>query len=700
LRLQLILVAGCAAACLCARVSAAPSDPPPLKTSPAAALPASGQSVTSYAASFFAPMKPTTAYDMISNLPGFTLDTGGGVRGFGGAAGNVLIDGDRPATKSDALDAILLRIPASSVARIDLIRGGAPGIDMQGKTVIANVVRKVDTTLHVTTSALGTESFNGHGDYAGRLEASQRIGDIALEGALLAQTGVDDGTGDGPHTVTTPAGLVTERDLIHDFGDGGAYKASGALEAPVLGGKLRIEGSYLRTPYASRNVDLSPFAADRQTENFQQDTDTAEMGARYVRRFGGVGLEVFALQQLSRYGETDVLFQPADVSTFQLGKHQGESILRGLATFDARPGLTLESGLEGDYNWLTSHTVETDQGAPVTVPAGDVRVTEARGEAFVDATWRARPTLTFEAGVRVEASKIASTGDVTTSETFIFPKPRFVVTWNATPRDQIQMRLEREVGQLDFGNFAATGTLGQGEHAGNPHLIPQQDWVIEATYDRRVLGDGDASLTARRYWFQDVIDDAGVCAATDVIPGTNLCNPAFEFAAPANIGAASKEELAAALTLPTDKLFLPNGQLILRATWRHSQVIDPATHRPREISGLHPVDSEAHFKEGFPKLKSTFSIDVFPAWRASEYLFSEVDTQRLGLWVDAVWEYKPSPDVAIKIEADNLASHGMEQVRAFYAPFRDVGGGQLSSVDTRAPRFGPELTFRVRKTFG
>jgi hypothetical protein len=214
------------------------------------------------------------------------------------------------------------------------------------------------------------------------------------------------------------------------------------------------------------------------------------------------------------------------------------------------------------------------------------------------------------------------------------------------------------------------------------------------------LGAGDIGLVARRYRLQDAIDYAGVCAPADLLPGTSLCNPADEFPGPSNIGNGSREELAASLTLPTDKLRLKNGQLILRATWRHSEVIDPATHQPREISGLHPVDSEVHFTQGLPKLKSTWAIDMYPAWRQSEYLFSEVDTQRLGLWVDAYFEYKPRPDLSIKIEGDNLATHGLEQIRAFYDPFRDVGGGILSSIDNRSPRFGPELTIRVRKLFG
>ena len=54
-----------------------------------------------------------------------------------------------------------------------------------------------------------------------------------------------------------------------------------------------------------------------------------------------------------------------------------------------------------------------------------------------------------------------------------------------------------------------------------------------------------------------------------------------------------------------------------------------------------------------------------------------------------------------QIEGDNLLSHGLTQIRNFYDPYRDVpGGGALSSIDGRYPRFGPELSLRLRKTFG
>src|SRR5688500_13475011 len=73
-----------------------PNEPSPtplagdLRAAPATP---SGSGVIRYDPSFFAAFNPNTAGDMVLRLPGFALDTGAEVRGFAGAAGNVLIDG-------------------------------------------------------------------------------------------------------------------------------------------------------------------------------------------------------------------------------------------------------------------------------------------------------------------------------------------------------------------------------------------------------------------------------------------------------------------------------------------------------------------------------------------------------------------------------------------------------------------------------
>ena len=113
----------------------------PVVAQTAAPDPAVQTGVLVFDPAFFADSRPDTALDMIARLPGFNFDGGNSeTRGLAGTAGNVLIDGARPSTKSDGLGDILGRISAAGVARIELIRGGSPGIDMQGQAVVANVI--------------------------------------------------------------------------------------------------------------------------------------------------------------------------------------------------------------------------------------------------------------------------------------------------------------------------------------------------------------------------------------------------------------------------------------------------------------------------------------------------------------------------------------------------------------------------------
>jgi hypothetical protein len=93
-----------------------------------------------YPADFFAPYRPVTARDMVDQVPGFRIDNGDRSRGFGGAAGNVLIDGERPSSKQDTVSEILARIPADRVAAVELIRGNTGRYDAAGQTRLVNVV--------------------------------------------------------------------------------------------------------------------------------------------------------------------------------------------------------------------------------------------------------------------------------------------------------------------------------------------------------------------------------------------------------------------------------------------------------------------------------------------------------------------------------------------------------------------------------
>ena len=223
--------------------SSPPAAPEPTPT--AAALDdraGAGQSaVVRYDAAFFATMHPISAKDMIQRLPGFSFkDVDSSVRGFAGAGGNVLIDGDRPTTKSESVDQMLARIPATQVDHIDVIRGGAPGIDMQGQTVLANIVRKKGASasgyVHVANS------FNHDGRQAPQvqLQAQKRWDGHAIEASAIFVQFIDDGAGDGPTIRLDPNGNVIRRSHVEATAGGDQFVPSLAYETPLWGGKLRL----------------------------------------------------------------------------------------------------------------------------------------------------------------------------------------------------------------------------------------------------------------------------------------------------------------------------------------------------------------------------------------------------------------------------------------------------------------------------
>ena len=76
---------------------------------------------TAYDAAFFAQYAPATALDIVRRVPGFSIEQSNGeVRGFAGAAGNVVFNGARASSKSDSLETILARIPANRVLRVEV----------------------------------------------------------------------------------------------------------------------------------------------------------------------------------------------------------------------------------------------------------------------------------------------------------------------------------------------------------------------------------------------------------------------------------------------------------------------------------------------------------------------------------------------------------------------------------------------------
>jgi len=674
-----------AAAQPAAAVEAAP-------VAPVSAPPERG--IIAYPPSFFADSRPVNAYDMVIRLPGFTFDKGVTVRGLAGSAGNVLIDGQPPVSKNDVLDEVLKRIPAASVERIELIRGGAPGIDMEGRTVLANVVRKQVAGFRGAIAPATYYVLDGRWLPGVRFEAQWRWpgGRSAEFGQVLgAGHSPNDEYGDGRRTRYNADGTVRLRSKVDADAFGVRYWSTGAYETPLLGGRARINGAFMVTPNDVEIYDRYTSANGLEYEKDDIRRRQIELGGRYNRPLTqALSVETVAFQQFNK-AKTEVHFEAPDLTRdFQLDRDSTESVGRVHFRWRTSPTLTLESGAEGALNKLDSETELIVNGRAVVVPAANVQVEEKRGEVFLRGTWRPSPALSLEAGVRQEASRVTSEGDVVLEKSLTFTKPRAALTWVPDAQSQVRLRIEREVGQLNFDDFvaspqvASTGTVV----AGNPDLTPQQAWVFEAAYERRFWGAGAAVLTVRHFEINDVVDRVPIVSPLGVILAD----------APGNIGKGTKDEVQASITIPLDRFGIPAAQLKAQATWRESEVKDPLTGVNREISALHPIDWEVHYNHDLPRLKSTFGIDAIGGFRERFFRLSEIETRKFSTWVVGFVEYKPRPDWVIRVEAHGMTLRNARRIREVYVGPRNLG--QLDYTDVRDLEFGGSFYLRIRKTFG
>jgi outer membrane receptor for ferrienterochelin and colicin len=651
-----------------------------------ASAPANG--VIAYPPSFFTEFRPSTAQDMINRVPGFVYNPGDQVRGFGGAAGNVLIDGERPSSKAVTLDEAIRRILATQVERIDLIRGGAPGVDMQGQAVVVNIIRRKGADTSVTLEFMG-KLYNDHQPgMAPRIDASTRLGDLRLSGAASARIEKHQGeTGNGNFIRRNGAGAVTARGPFAAEVENRVYAVNGAAEYGDF--RVNIGADRVETPRNEYAV-LTNLAGARNTEQTVNDlvSDKAEIGADYQHAlaFGLTGRVV----GLYTYKASDLVsVQTGRGATSRSTKKTDgyESILRG-SVRGLFQGLTVEAGGEVAFNSLDIANSLTTGGVAVVLPSASVLVEEQRAEGFLTASVKPVPRLSIDAGVRVEVSTITQSGDVAKEKTLAFPKPRLTLAYAVSPSIQLRGRLERTVGQLNFEDFAASGDLSAGVlNVGNSNLEPERAWVTELAWEQRFWGKGALVLTATHSAVEGVVDVIPVFSGSSV------------FDAPGNLGSGTKDELNANLTLPFDNLGLKGLDLRANYTWRRTRVKDPTTGEMRPFSTLDPWNGSFTLTQDLPRLKSTFVINSMGlGYKARQYRSNETRFDYLQPnYINVQYNWRPNPKLVVTLQlVENAFSRERRRERVIYSGPRSNGVVNIS--EERSAEMEPFFMFRIRKT--
>jgi len=592
-----------------------------------------------YDAAFYAQFAPRTALDMVNQTPGFSFDGGDDeTRGFSGAVGNVLIDGERLGAKSQTLEDVLLRVPASEVLRIEILRGADVAGDASNAAVLANVIRT--RTAGGGTWMAGFEMTNEHKPTpTGRFAWSGRSED--REYSVGATTYAHDHNSEGPREVTDGTGaLVANRSggFPHEQAE---HAVNGQYSQGLGGGRLVVTGQASFIEYAEdfwlRTTAPDGTPLESEVDPYKDNTRSGEAGVTYQRPVAQWDMTLTALATRKRF-ESDVIathFDGAEVQdsefTQALRQHSGETIGRATFMRDLAVG-RLEVGAEVAVNTLDGEmdlTANEGNGpVPVVVPNANLSVEENRGEAFVSDAWQINPLWSLDSRLAVESSRLSFTGDTEQSVSLTYVKPRVQLT-RKFGQHQLQMRAFRDVGQLDFTDFVSTARLADDLiNGGNPDLRPQTAWAAEVEGDLRFANDAALRVRLFHHWLDDVVDLVPVGLPDALID------------APGNIGKGRIDGVELSTRLPLNPL-LPGGTLTVAGTWQETDVVDPLTAEHRQISDFSENSIKVELRQDLNLAKLAWGLNYEAYSADSDFRSSEVDRfrqlHRLDAFIETTW---------------------------------------------------------------
>jgi hypothetical protein len=653
-----------------------------------------------YPAAWFAAYQPGDALDMAEQVPGFELEDGAAVRGFAGAAGNVVINGQRPNAKSESLAEVLRRIPASQVLRMELVPGRLLGADYQARAQVLNVVLAEAAAATVS----GNVEVGAQHVYSGRVtpyingSLAMRWGPHSFNGALRFENRAN--PDEGWDILTRADGsLVERRDKVNRYRFQGLTASGGWQWKADDETSHGLNGSAWATENPLRHVSqVSGPGGPLRRDSIDQNPEFTgfEIGGDVTRPlFFGVGKLVFLARRegfvldetsLNRSLAGDLLggfHQTADRDT-------GETLGRLTWTRAGVHGWSLEAGAETALNTLDSDValfVVRPDGSevPRALPAAQVQVREVRSEAFVTAARPLSDRLNLETALALEQSNLTVDGDATAERGLIFLKPRLALEWRPTDRWRLRAAIDRTVDQLNFGDFVSSAELANDRvTSGNADIEPERTWRASMLFERKILGDGQVRLTVYNDWVEQVSDRVPTALGVD---------------APGNLDDGRRTGFDLAADLPLDRLNVPGGRLAVRWLVQDSDVEDPYTGLGRYFSGEPTWFLTVNFRQNLPERKLAWGVDYIADGENANFRLNEIDrfnTQNLNFGVYA--EYRPTTRLIATLAVRNIFDREILRNRSFFTPDRSTP--EPFAFDDRVRYAGRTVTVTVKRAFG
>lgn len=688
------LSAGTFAAPAAAQDAASAASP---AVNPSAALPGAAQADRqTYLPDFFARFAPRNAWDMVSQIPGFSVRDNDGNRGIGTATGNILINGARPTNKSDDFGTQLSRIPASAVIRIEVLDGAAleiPGLSGQ----VANIVIR---QTGMKGQFAWTPEFRAH--YADplltRAEASISGKQGIVDYSLALQMNGNHSSAGGPTTLTRADGSVLELrdDVWKGNYDGPQVTARLGFDLPgETVANLNATAGIGWFDYRETSNRIRPGGTNRvRLIGEDEDERSYEVGGDLAFRALGGQLKLIGLRRWEREDyRQSAITQLADGSPpsgdiFRADSTLGETVLRGEFNWKLLGGDWQLAG-EGAFNRLgvIATIGELQPGGEFSVDPfvpGTGTVAEDRYDTSLSFSRALNPRLTLQVVAAAEYSTISQGAGGGLPRSFFRPKGSVSLAWKPSKRFDVSVKVMRRVLQLSLGEFLGRRFLGEeNENSGNAALVPQQDWSAELEANRSFGRWGSTKL---RLIARDVQDYVTVVP----LPGGGEST--------GNVPSARAGAIDWTTTLQFDPIGWRGAKLDLRVLLQGSRLTDPFTGETRQYSGFNSRIIEVSLRHDVPGTPWAWGVSaenygVQPSFRQTEY-----GTQFEGpTWASMFIEHKDVFGLTVSARFSNWLNSRSKWERFVFAGPRN--SSPLLFKEDRDRLIGPIFRFQVKGSF-
>ena len=675
-----------------AQAQTTPADP--------AVAPAPQPTITdakrSYTPADFARFAPKTAFDMLAQVPGFTIQQADGERGLGQASENVLINGQRIADKSGGAIDQARKAPATQVVRIEIVDAAQLGIaGLTGQ--VANVVLRQSAG---TGQFEWRPSFRAHYThpnlFGGSVSYSGKRGTVDY--TLSVEDDAGSGGFGGPIAITAPDGSVTERreEVFRASNDLVTVKTRFGLDGP---GSSTAHLTLAVTPYWNpSHVTDRRVRADGDNRSRVTDTDLTggyyDINVDADARLGPGRLKLIGVRHFD--------YEPVvttQVTRFDSGAPSTGIRLRRIS----RIGETIG---RGEYGWTTgknawAFSLErafnvldqrgglatlTPAGAfvPTPFPGGSGKVEEVRYEATGTLSRALGRKLDLQVVVGAEKSRLARVDGDVPARRFFRPKGSASLGWRPAKGWDTSLKLSRRVGQISFYDFLEQPNLQQDrQNAGNPDLVPPQSWELEGQVARELGAWGKTRLRVFGHRVTDIID---IVPVGDDGEGVGNLPTATRF------GAESTS------TIQFDPLGWTGAKLDATLGFLRTRLPDPLTGDARAISGTQDLYADLQFRRDVPRSPLAWGGGLQYSHRAPLYRLSEVYRSYEGPVFDNVFvEHKDVLGLTVRVQVDNLLNARHRLDRDVYGGYRTTNGLVFRQRNNQL--IGPIFNLLVRGTF-